>query len=260
MNKSNNVGEFFKTAQKTIVKHSPEILTGVGIAGMITTTVLAVKATPKALQLIEDAKKAEKKDDLTPAEVIKATWKCYIPAVATGVFSTACLIGANSVHAHRNTALAAAYKLSETALTEYKGKVLETIGEKKEKTIREAVSKEQIEKNPVSKNEIFITEKGNTLCYDPISGRYFKSDVEKIRKIVNDLNRQLTTNICGYISLNEFYDEVGLGHIQNGDDLGWNLCKGLIDIEFNAHVADNGEPSLVLDYVNRPTYGYSDMY
>ena len=117
-----------------LVKRSPEILTGIGIAGMITTTIVAVKATPKAARLLEDLQ-AQKKEPLTKVEVVKSCWKYYIPAAATGIASVTCLIGANRVSVRRTAALAAAYQISETALTEYRDKVIETIGEKKEKVV-----------------------------------------------------------------------------------------------------------------------------
>ena len=117
-------------------KHSSTILTVISAGGVVATTVLAVKATPKALQLIE-AKKVEvglQPDTPLPTkEVVKATWKCYIPAATTGVLSATCIIGASRVNLRRNAALATAYKISETALSEYKEKVVETIGEKKAK-------------------------------------------------------------------------------------------------------------------------------
>ena len=107
--KKTNVTALFKSIQTSLSKHSPEILTGIGIAGMITTTVLAVKATPKALELIEDRKEEldmHPADDLSPVEVVKAAWKPYIPAAATGVASIVCLIGASSVNSKRSAALA----------------------------------------------------------------------------------------------------------------------------------------------------------
>ena len=88
--KKPNFTNAFKNVKVFATKHSPEILTGIGIAGMIMTTVLAVKATPKALELIEKQKKEEQTDDLTPIEVVKTTWKCYVPAVATGAASITC--------------------------------------------------------------------------------------------------------------------------------------------------------------------------
>lgn len=238
-----------------INKRSPEILTGIGIAGMLTTTVLAVKATPKAMQLIEERKTEEWTEKLTPLEIVKTAWKPYIPAIVTGVTSTVCLIGASSVSAKRNAALATAYKLSETALNEYREQVIETIGEKKEKTIRDKVAEERVKKNPVSKNEVFVTNTGRTLCFDPISARYFYSSIETIKKAENNLNKEMLHAFSGYVSLNDFYDEIGLDHTSVGDDLGWNTDK-LIDINFSSQLNDNGEPSVVLDYLVAPNYNY----
>lgn len=241
--------------KRFVSARSPEILTGIGIAGMITTTVLAVKATPKAMSLIEDKKNEEWVDELSPLDVVKIAWKPYIPAIITCATSTACLIGASSVNAKRNAALATAYKLSETALSEYREKVIETIGEKKEQVVRDKVAEERIKKNPVSKNEVIVTGNGKTLCFDPVSGRYFMSSIDVIKRAENELNKQMLHDISGYVSLNDFYDELGLDHTSVGDDLGWNTDQ-LIDICFSSQLNDNGEPSVVLDFLVAPKYGY----
>lgn len=253
-----NVTKLIKNAQAAISEHSPELLTGIGIASGITATVLAVKATPKALRLIEEAEE-EKDDTLTVPETIKTCWKPYVPAVATGVFSVACLIGANSVNARRNATLAAAYKLSETALAEYRDKVVETIGEKKERTVREKVAQERVDKKPVSKSEVIITEKGNTLFFEPLSCRYFKSDIETIRRIVNDLNKRMVGGEQ-YMSLSEFYTEIGLSPTLISDDIGWRVDRNIIEIDYPAIKADDGTPCLSLDYLVRPEYGYDKIW
>lgn len=250
-----NLANLVSNTRQFANKHSPEILTGVGIAGMITTTVLAVRATPKALELLEEKKNEDWVDELSPLEVVKTAWKPYVPAAVTGIASVACLIGASSVNAKRNAALATAYKLSETALTEYREKVIETIGEKKEKTVRDKVAEERVKKNPVSKSEVIVTNNGTTLCFDPISARYFKSSIDKIKRAENELNKQMLHDISGYVSLNEFYDELGLDHTSVGDDLGWNVDR-LIDISFSSQLNDNGEPSVVLDYLVAPKYDF----
>lgn len=259
MNKA-DVTKFLKNVGRTISKHSPEILTGIGIAGMVTTTVLAVKATPKAITLLEE-KKREKSCDilneevkLTPVEVVRTAWKPYIPAAVTGTLSIVCLVGASSTSLKRNAALATAYKISETALSEYKAKVVETIGEKKETAIRDKIAKDKVDRNPVSKTEVIITDKGNTLCYDALSGRYFKSDIDRIKKAENAINKRLLNEM--YISLNEFYDELGLGSTSIGDELGWNLDDGLIDLDFSSQIADDGTPCIVVDYRVAPKYNY----
>lgn len=250
-----NLETITKNVRKFASKRSPEILTGIGIAGMITTTILAVRATPKALELIEEQKEEWSVDELSSFEVVKVAWKPYIPAMVTCIVSTACLIGASSVNTKRNAALATAYKLSETALSEYREKVVETIGEKKERIVRDKVAEERVKKNPVSKNEVIVTGNGKTLCFDPISGRYFMCSIETIKRAENDLNKQMLHDISGYVSLNEFYDELGLDHTSVGDDLGWNTDR-LIDINFSSQLNDNGEPSVVLDYLVAPKYDY----
>ena len=255
--KKTNFSKIGRSMKTSIAKHSPEILLGLGIAGMFTAGILAVKETPKALRAIEDKKEEEQVDKLSAVDTVKATWKFYIPAAVTATVSTACLIGSTKVHSRRNAALATAYKISETALTEYRGKVIETIGEKKEKAIREAVAKDHVDKNPISTREIIITEKGNTVCYDIWSDRYFKSDIESIKRIVNDLNRRMRNEL--YISLNEFYSEIGLSHAPFGDHMGWNIDRGYIDIHFTPHLTDEGTPCLAIEFRVAPQYDYDKL-
>lgn len=251
-NKIIMMGQALKTV---MIKHSPEIMTGVGIAGMITTTALAVKATPKAMELMEEKKYIEKSEKLSKVEIVKTTWKCYIPSMITGTFSIVCLVGANSVNSKRNTALAAAYSLSESALREYKTKVVETVGERKEQTVRDAIAKEKIVNNPVVSKEVIVTGKGETLCFDVVSGRYFRSDIEKLRKAENFLNRQMRDDM--YISLNELYLEIGIEPISIGDDLGWNIDEGYIDLDFSSQLTEDGTPCLVVSYRIAPRYDFT---
>lgn len=251
------VPNFIKNTRSFLCKHSPVILTGIGVAGMTTSTVLAVGATPKALRLIEQAKK-EKGDNLTKIETIKVAWKPYIPAAITGVMAVSCIIGASAVNYKRNAALATAYAISERTLLTYKDKVVETIGEKKEKEIREKISQDEVDKRPVSSSQVFITPKGNTLCMEAITKRYFKSDIESIKKAVNEINREMTYN--NYVSLDEFYYKLGLEPTKNSSRLGWNLDNGLLDIDFDTCIADNDEPCIVIDYIIPPKYDFDKLF
>lgn len=240
-----------------ITKHSPEILISFGIAGMISATVLAVTATPKALKSIETKKKELNKDKLTAGETFKAAWKYYIPSVAATTVSTACLIGSCKVSNKRNAVLATAYKIAENAHKEYREKVIETIGEKKEAAVRAKVAEEKVKQNPVGSKEIIITDRGNMLCYDSLSDRYFKTDIDRVKRIVNELNRRMVYNM--YVSLNEFYSEIGLKPTKIGDDLGWNLDHGLIELDCTSALTEYDEPCLVLNYLVKPQYDYSKL-
>lgn len=251
------IANFIKTTKGFISKHSPEILTGIGVTGMITTTVLAVQATPKALYLLEETEDI-KGEKLTPLETVKAAWKPYIPAAVTGVLSVSCIVGASTINTKRNAALATAYTLSEKALITYRDKVVETIGEKKEKEIRDKVSQDDVHKHPVAKSEVIVTSKGNTLCRDSLSGRYFRTDLDQIRKAINELNREMTYQ--NYVSLNDLYNKIGLDSVKQGDRLGWNLDNGLIEIDFDACLTENEEPCVVIDYTLPPKYDFDRIF
>ena len=241
------------TTRRFMVKHSPEILTGIGVTGMITSTVLAVKATPRALELLEEAKMTT--DEKLPIKtVVRVAWKPYLPSILLSTASIACIVGASTVSTKRNAALATAYALSEKTLTTYRDKVIETIGEKKEKEIRTHIAQDEVDNKPVSSSQVIITGKGDSLCKDSISGRYFKSDIDAIKRIENKLNRDINNH--NYVSLNEFYSEIGLEGIPSGDRMGWNVSDGLIDIDFDACVSEDGQPCLVVEHLVLPKYDY----
>lgn len=274
MNKP-NVTKFINVTKSALSKKSPEILTGLGIAGMVTTTVLAVKATPKVLMLIdaekkrqndellEEAKRLNKENcaqisKLSVIDTIKVAWKPYIPALVTGTVSIACLVGASSVNARRNAALATAYQLSTTALADYKEKVVETIGEKKEQVIKDKVAQKKVEENPVSKSSIIVSDKGSTLCYDATAGRYFYSDIETIKKAINEMNRRMVLGEM-YVSLNEFYMELGLPTTDIGDEVGWSVDT-MIEPDFSTQITDDGRPCVVLSYLAAPCHEFRKLF
>lgn len=246
----------FGNLRSSASKHAPELLMGFGIGCSIASTFLAVKATPKALQAIEVEKREKNVDKLTPVDTVKATWKYYVPAAVVGVSSVVCLLEASSIHAKRTAVLTAAYQLSETALSEYKDAVIKTIGEKEEKAVREQVSETRMEQNPPSKSEVFGTGNGYDIILEPTSQRYIKSSEAAIRDAVSRLNIQMSHDMFGYVSLNDFYDEIGLTHTDIGDNLGWNAEKGVIEIDFHLSRDPDGKPCSALYFDTPPTWGY----
>ena len=269
----NQIQMIGKKIGKTIFKNSPTILTGISVAGLITTTLLAVRATPRALMLLEDEQCARREkakthepvgilpDSLTKKETVMITWKCYVPAAISGVITIACIMSANSINLRRNAALAGLYSLSETALKEYQAKVIETIGQNKERKIKDELAKDKITRNPVEEKKVIHTGKGEVLCYDAFSGRYFRSDIEYIRKVLNNLSSDLLTNIDKFTTLNDIYSELGLREIKTGDMLGWyidDMRRGSIEPNFSSHLTEDGKPCLVLDFADMPRYIYDD--
>lgn len=251
------INAFLKAAGKWTKDNGPHILVAVGISGMLATVITAVKATPKAKKLIEQAEE-DKGEKLTPVETVKATWKCYAIPAATFVVSSGCIIFASAESAKRNAALATACSISETALATYQEKVVETIGEEKERAVREEVAKAQLEAAPPVPSEIFIAGSGEQLCYDALSGRYFKCTLDRINQVINELNQRMLFD--DYISLNDFYYEVGLEGIEIGEILGWNVKWDLIRIVPDGKLTKDGVPCIVVDFKTRPNYDFDKIY
>lgn len=236
-----NVMRISRTA---ILKHTPEILTGSGIAGMILAIVMAVKATPKAMEHIEE-EQAE-----TTTEKIKAAWKDYIPAAMVTGLSVACLISSSSVSLRRNTALAAAYKLSENAFNEYQDKVKATIGDRKEKEIQEEVAADKAKKIEFKEEDIHHSNHGNSLFIDGPTGQIFESNLDKVKSVIADINTQIVD--YGFISQNEFLDalDCDLNHVTRGDDFGWYEVGDKdkrLNVTFGSTIK-YGKPCFVMNY------------
>ena len=252
-----NLSQMVKSVNRSLRKRSPEILIAVGILGMIGSTVMAVKATPKAIEVIENNTKLDEngnKQEPTNIEKVKLCWKLYLPTVISASVSIACIVGSNSVNAKRNAALATAYTLSETALRDYTEKVIETIGEKKEQEIKDAVAKDRFDKNIEKSRDVIITGPGKMKCYDIFFDRYFESDVNSIKRAVAELNRRM--NYENYISANDYFDELGIKECPMGSLLGWNLDRGLIDIHFTSVLDENEVPCLAIMHNVEPKPEY----
>lgn len=249
-----------KEIVKFLIDHEEDILIGFGISGYISSTVLGIAATPEALRKIEETEK-KKGSPLTKKEIIKVCWKCYIKTAIGLTASTTCVLCARSVSANKNAAMAAAYKLSETAFTEYKDKVIEEIGEKKEREIVTDISKDKVDANPPTKQNIIVTGKGNYLCCEPISKRYFYSDIEEVKTAFNNLNYKMINDWS--ITLNDLYDELGLEHTNLGDDLGWTIENGPLGFEpdycgtsIENDFVPGGVPCMIIGYNRMPRSTY----
>lgn len=248
-----NVKKAVKPIARFIKANSPKILIGVGIAGGISAVVTAVGATPKALRLIEEEKKARETDKLTPIETVKVAWKCYIPTAATLVLSAGCIIGAEYINEKRMDTLAATCALVERSYSEYRRKVRETVGDDGADHIEDELATEKGSK--ASEHDVYNTGKGTKLCYDSLSGRYFLSDDVAIQKAVNDFNADLIND--GEKTLNDLYYEMNLPSVGVGNLLGWRYAgyrDTLAKIRFVGELDEDNTPCIKLVYSVRPEY------
>lgn len=245
--------------QKLVKDNSTAILTGVGVAGTVSTAVLTGRASLKAARLIdfeEHDKVVENGKELDLQDKVKLVWKLYIPPVATGALTITAIIMANRLATKEAAALAAAYSLTERALTEYREKVLEKIGESKETDIRDSMVEARMSKNPVNSREIILAGTGDVLCYDMLSGRYFQSSVEAIRKAENEVNFDIVNHM--YCSLSRFYEEIGLPPTGISDTMGFNT-EHRCNVRFSTQMSSDGRPAVAIDFAYLPVINY-DKY
>ena len=247
-----NIKTIAKSVWAGAKKHSPEILIGMGIAGAASSVIFAVKATPKAMILLEEKRQDLGVEKLEAKEIIKTAAPVYIPTAVSFGVSVACIVGASSVNARRNAALTAAYTLSESTLRTYRDKVLETVGEDKEREIRQKAAIEQQQKTPEPQTLVVSGAAGQLKCFDSLSGRYFVSTKNEIDKAVNEFNRQLRDDMR--ISLNDWYDLIGLDTNKLGDMLGWDIERGYVETCYASRLDEDGLPCLVVNYVEPPHY------
>ena len=272
-----NLSNFAKNISAKLGANAPGITIGLGTGAILVAGVMVGVATPKAMKLIEDAQVAktnrfekmkekapddavmDETDELTWVEIIKAGWKPYAPAIMTAVVGVACIVGGTRANARRNAALSAAYTVVEQTLNDYTAKTKEIVGEKKEKEIRDAIAEDELKQHPLSGyNVVRMPKCGKTLCYDVRSREYFMSDYNTIKKVENDLNRRLRSEM--FISLNDVYDEFGIVHDDElGDDIGWNVDNEL-EFTISSKIAENNEPCLVVNYVIAPRYDFRNLH
>lgn len=261
------ITEILKGFQQTVVKNSPAILTAIGVTGTISTAVLTARATHDALADLQimlwtqDAEHFATLDEVMSIplkERVRLTWQHYLPPVAVGTVTIACVLGANHISTKRSTALVTAYSLTERAFAEYRDKVVEQIGANKEQKVRDAVAQDRVHADPVSNSQVIITGRGKVLCYESYTARYFECDVETIRKAQNDINEQIINEM--YATLNDFNRAIGLPYAGIGEDVGWNTDK-MLDIRFSTVMAeDERTPCISIGYKDLPFPNYGHFH
>lgn len=272
-----DVGKAVSSARSLVVKNEPIILLGMGISGFVGTVVLAVRATPKAEILLNEEKEyqlelanAQLDDDdnfitannmtYNKLDIFKKVAPVYIPTLVLGGVSIACILESYHVGTKRTAALGAAYSIAEKTLSEYQNKVIETIGSQKETDIRDAIAKDHVDKDISDKPvpNILTTRDGNTLCFDDRNGRWFYSDIAKLKAAQNQFNHDL---LCGYSngSLNDFYMMIGLDPTGDGDDLGWARPDQLELVFSYVPYPTTEEPAACINFSIDPYPGFENF-
>lgn len=237
-----------------VKKHSPEILVVVGVAGVVTSTVMACKATTKAGDILEEHKNQMNaidqvvkmdRNDYTEEDHKKDTTivytqtaikfvKLYSPSIMIGALSLGCIIYSHNILTKRNAALAAAYATVDRGFKEYRGRVVERFGKELDHELRYNIKAQEFEKTEVDKkgNEKVVKETVNVADPNLYSdyARFFDDGCNGWSK---DPEQNLTFLKCqqayaneklkanGYLFLNDVYKMLGIPATKAGQIVGW---------------------------------------
>ena len=242
-------------AEQFIKRNSSTILTCIGGIGVVATSVLTAKATPKVSLLLKQAEE-DKGDKLTKMETVRVAAPVYIPAILVGASTIACIFGANALNKCQQASMISAYALLENSYKEYKRKVKDVYGEEAEKDVLVEIAKDRYEDG-------FERDENKQLFYDEFSGRYFESTIENVRRAECELNRLLSVEFVA--SLNEFYDLLGIERTDYGDCLGWSsyelvecFCYSWVDFEHTQVTLDDGLECTIITMSFEPTCAFEN--
>ena len=232
-------------------RNAPIILTCLGAAGVVATTITAVNATPKAIKRLEAAKE-KKGEELTNLEKVQATYTSYIPSAMIGAATITCIFGASALNKRQQAALCSAYALVDGAFKEYREKLIELHGKEIDEEVRTAIARQHSDYHQI---DLDIPDQ-KLLFYEPNSGKFFEKYEREIMDAEYHLNRNFVMR--GYSPLNELYEFLGLPTTEEGDRCGWTVDDGYYWIDFEHYPKTNarGTTYYVIDTVFAPSDEY----
>lgn len=256
-------------------KNAPMLLMIAGIGGLAATVISAVKATPLAIDKMDDeiADRYENgeieyeelpmsvnKSDMTyrfeelgPKQIVKSCWKCYVPTVILGALSISAFIGSYKISTARLTAMTAMYEFTANAYDRYRRNVAK-VSPKTDVKATKASRDEKVKE--ISESKFEGAPEGREVCIDLFTGNVFYSTREDVLAAVSKIKDRFLSGEM-FISLNEFYDEVDANHVEVGDDVGWTP-ETYLDVQFDSTLR-NGKPCLTIGYFANPRFDYRDI-
>lgn len=235
-----DVRSLIKQAQHHVRSNSPAYLAGLAISGVIGTAYLTGRVAYRIGRYEEKIT-----GEIDPIQArIKHHWKKFIPPTLVGIGTVACVVGATKIGYRRTAALTAAYSLSERAFSEYKEKVVEKLGERKEQSIRDDLAQDKV-RAVAPTREIVLYGAGNVLCCELHTGRPFLCDMDVLKKAQNEINAKLLRDDYAYLA--DFYNMIGISQTSSSYDFGWKSDK-LMELEFSTVLADETRPCLAFGY------------
>lgn len=227
-----NISKSLNNLRKLLNEQAPVVLTAMAVTGAGITAYLAARGGYQARAHLEDH--PDDINEMTTGEKFIHTYKFYAPAAVTLAGTATCMVLATKIGLDRTAALAGALVITERANDQYKGKVKELLGVNKETKVNDAVATDQVNASSIPQH--VIIKDGQQLFYDRRNGRFFATTRNELDHNVNLYNRDLTFD--NYKTLNDFYKQIGMDDVQDGDDVGFNK-KYLVELVYTSVLKDN---------------------
>ena len=206
---------------KAAIQNAPTILTISAVGGVGATALLTGRASVRAKDLkLELDYTSDHKP--TRKDIVKATWKEFVPPVVMGGATIACIIFAHKIHLQRQAAIMAAYSVLSDRYHEYQNEVIKEIGPKAESRIQDTIAQSKVE-NTYDGLNVIRTRNGDILFMDGFSGRYFYSSYEAVQRAAIEITKLAQSDMVA--TLNDFYRALEIPETLYGDSLGWNVSK-----------------------------------
>lgn len=229
------------------------IMTALGLVSLVGAVATALNAEKPKLILDEVRRKKAIENDIPEEDVEvtilekgKALFKAYWPTLLLIVAGVGLVSSSDYISIRRETAVMAAYTITEKSFDTFKAKTEEMLGKEKTEEIQKEADRSGIKAVPKTSSTIVLTGRGNTLCFDSLSGRYFLSDTDIIKRAEYHINERLYDEMR--VSVNEFYEEIGLPACDLGREMCWDVQDGAFKIRYNSTLTDDDNPVLVLNY------------
>lgn len=253
-----------KTNFKRVLKqNSPKIFKALGVIGLVASTPLTIHATVKSVRACDKRKEELGVEKLPVGEIVKTSWKNYIPVASLMGASTIGIVNGERISTKRTALIYEACNAAEQTLADYKDQTIKQIGEKKEKEIEREVLTQQAEKvitENTEQNELLIQnrENGGILFYEPITGTLFYSTRNKVDKAFNELSAKMIREY--YVDLGDLFDFLELKRVDACNYFGWNSsrAKTIEPYYMGSLDKETTTPYVVMSYDIYPTTSFMD--
>lgn len=239
-----------------IKKHSATILTVTASVGVGLTTYFAINGTIKAVKLVNKVEQ-ENHIKLNKKDIIKTTWKLYIPTFVSGLTTIGCIFGINVLNQKQQQSLAAAYTALYSNFEKYRKEIQEKYGKDVD-----ANSYSKAIKSDRLKAISDLVQPGQEIFYDVRCDTFYISTIDEVTRIGEEFIAKMERD--GFGLINEYYRMIGLPEVPYGWSLGWSGlledCEPYgchkMDFTYELVHVDKGLYFWLVDYNTSMTWNY----